>query len=508
LRRPFVKGARVVTPHKPGTENPPALPAQSQPWLSTAATQAVAVAVVYTMAVVWFAWTRSYFVGDDFSNLWIARTLGFRQGLLVPLGGQIVPLHRAVTFVTYRVAPMSFAAALGVLVAFHAIGVAYLYRILELVGPGTRVNVVLTALYATHMLLGLNLTWFTSGMTRFPYIAFSLAAMYHYLVYCDRGKTRSLALVCACYFGALGFYSKGILVPLYCVAIDFARRTDGARAVRRDPLKWSVLAALIEVGVAYIPWAKSLAEGSLQRANVDPIFLVAFLGDVWTFFISSLFDRVPKALHDGPGFIFLALSLAFVAWSIARRRSVLRAWLALAVVISANILMIGASPRTVAYGRLMAFEFRHYYELSFLTFVFLGIVIRDIAHQGPLMPRIISGAGARVIPVLTFVFFAAHALLAYRGLSMIDGGPTSDGQKSRRYMRTLIADLDQVRARDHGVPTFIDGAIPRYLDWMDLNFRLHSQLFLLLDFPAQFRPETIAKYHVGEDGHVVPRDSW
>jgi hypothetical protein len=460
-------------------------------------------AIVYTGALVWFAWTKSYFVGDDFSNFWIARTLPLRQGLFVPLGGQIVPWHRAVTSFTYSVAPMNFAFAIGVLVGFHAIGVAYLYRILQVVGARRDVNVVLTALYATHMLLGLNLTWFTSGMTRFPYIAFSLAAIYHYLVYCDHGRRRSLALVVACYFGALGFYSKGLLVPLYCVAVDYARRTD-ARAVRRDPLKWFVLAGMILIDVAYVPWARSFLDDGAQQANAQPGFLLGFLGDVWIFFISSLFDRVPKAFHDGPGLVLVALSVAFVAWSIAHRASVLRVWLALAAVVCANILVVGASPRTVVYGRLMAFEFRHYYELCFPTFVFLGIVIRELERAGPLMPKLASSVAARFIPVFSGVFFAAHAFLAYRGLSTIDGSPSSDGQKARRYMHTLIADLDQIRARDDGVPTFVDGATPRYLDWMDLNFRLQSQLFLLLGFPVRFEPETTAKYRVDDDGHVVP----
>jgi hypothetical protein len=469
---------------------------------STAITAAAA-AFVYTVVLLWFAWTKSYFVGDDFSNFWIARTLPLRQALFVPLGGQIVPWHRAVTSLTYSVAPMNFAVALGVLVAFHAIGVAHLYRILEIVRPGSLANVVLAALYSIHMLLGLNLTWFTSGMTRFPYIAFSLAAIYHYLVYCDRGRRRSLALVVLCHFGALGFYSKGLLVPLYCVAVDFARRTQGAGALRCDPLKWAVLAGMVAVDIAYVPWARSFVHGDVQRANADPGFLLGFLADVWSIFISSSFDRVPKGFHDGPSRLFVAVSLAFVAWSIARRPSVLRAWLALAVVLSANILMIGASPRTVAYGRLMAFEFRHYYELCFPTFVFLGIVLHELAHGGPVMPWITSRAATRFVPAVSAVFFAVHASLAYRGLSMIDGGPSSDGQKARRYVHTLIADLDQVRGRDTDSPTFVDGATPRYLDWMDLDFRLHSQLFLLLGFPARFEPAAAAKYRVDDDGHVV-----
>jgi hypothetical protein len=65
-------------------------------------------------------------------------------------------------------------------------------------------------------------------------------------------------------------------------------------------------------------------------------------------------------------------------------------------------------------------------------------------------------------------------------------------------MRTLIAELGQTRARDHDVPTFVDGATPRYLDGMDLNFRLHSQLFLLLGFPPRFESEASAKYRADD----------
>src|SRR5215471_9313667 len=128
-------------------------------------------------------------------------------------------------------------------------------------------------------------------MTRFPCIAFSLAAIYYYLIYCDRGRTWALALECVCYFAALGFDSKGILIPLYCVATDLARRTAGAGPHRRDPLKWSALAGLIGAGAAYIPWARGFLDAGSRRANADPRFLFAFLGDVWSFFVFSLFDR-------------------------------------------------------------------------------------------------------------------------------------------------------------------------------------------------------------------------
>src|SRR5688572_18996531 len=135
--------------------------------------------IAFTGALLAFARQEGCFFGDDFSTFSLAQQSRLPDALIVPLGSQIVPLHRALAFFLYSAAPLDWTAALAVLAAFHALGVAYLYKVLRLFHP-TRINAAIVAAYATNVFAGVQFTWFSAGLARAPYVLFALMAIYHY----------------------------------------------------------------------------------------------------------------------------------------------------------------------------------------------------------------------------------------------------------------------------------------------------------------------------------------
>jgi len=460
-------------------------------------------AVLYTAAVLRFSWTQSFFVGDDYSAFYMAATEPLGKALLSPLGSQIVPLHRALTFLTWRVLPMNFAFALVVLASFHALAAWFLYRTLGLIRK-SRLNAVFVAFYATYVFVGVNLTWYSSGMTRFPYIALCLVAIHEYLLFCQTGQRRRLVAVVFCYVLAVGFYSKAIFLPLYCAGIDLARDRRGEeKDPRRERTKWATLAALVALGAVYVPVARSLLDAASRQTNTDVPFLLVFVKNAGAVFGYSLVDVVVGLLDFAPAWPVALVVLAIVAYSSMRARRSLAAWSALAAVLCANFLIVGVSNRTVVWGGLMVFEYRHYFELCFLTTLFVAIVVHRVRDDAPEFGVFERSTRAREAAALAIgALFIGHAVLSYRGFYRIQASPTGDMQQSRRYMRTLIADLDRLGPLTRPGITFADGYFPRYLDQMAMDFTQKSQLFAAMAVPAVFVPLAQATYKVGSDGHV------
>lgn len=463
----------------------------------------IAGAALYTAAILRFSWTQSFFVGDDYSAFYMAATEPLAKALLSPLGSQIVPLHRALTFLTWRVLPMNFALALVVLASFHALASWVLYRTLGLIRK-SRLNAVYVAFYATYVFVGVNLTWYSSGMTRFPYIALCLVAIHEYLRFCQTGQRRRLVAVVCCYVLALGFYSKAIFLPLYCAAIDLARDHRGEDTdPRRERAKWTTLAALVAMGAVYVPLARSLLDAASRQTNTDVPFLVVFVKNAGAVFGYSLADVVVGLLDFAPAWPVALVVLPVVAYSTMRARRSIAAWSALVAVLCANFLIVGVSNRTVVWGGLMVFEYRHYFELCFLTILFVAIIVHRVREDAPELRAFQRSTRARAVAALGIgALFIVHAVFSYRAFYRLQASPTGDMQQSRRYMRVLIADLDRLGPLVRPGVTFADGYFPRYLDQMAMDFTQKSQLFAAMAVPAVFVPAAQATYKVGSDGHV------
>ncbi|HEX3597382.1 MAG TPA: hypothetical protein VHU80_19880 [Polyangiaceae bacterium] len=462
---------------------------------------AVMVAVVFTFAVCRYIWATAYFYGDDYSTLYFLRTKPLGEVLLIPLGSQIVPLHRLLTLVVADIAPMNFAATLIALGAFHLLAIAYLYRTLELVRP-SKVNVVLSSVYATNMFFGFNFGWFSSGTTRFPYIAFSIATLFHFLRYRRTAMTKDLVFVCVCYLLALSFYSKGILIPLYCACADVATAPPApAHGEERTRVgAYGVLGALLVCSAVYAPLVRRLLDANASRTNTSPRFLFEFVRLAWTTLLNGAVGNPLDVLSYNPNPVLVPASLAFVGYSIWRSRRTAVAWLCLFALVTVNFLVVGVSNRTLLFGHVMAFEPRHFYELWFLVVLFVGIVLHALPRDAPELAWLAAEKRLPVIAGVLALAFAASAVAAFSAFTTLEERNYADVRQTRAFMRTLERELDRVRVSER--TPFADSFLPPYLDPMDFEHRRISDLFVAMDVRAHFVPLDRARYRVSANGHV------
>ncbi|HEX3594062.1 MAG TPA: hypothetical protein VHU80_03140 [Polyangiaceae bacterium] len=462
----------------------------------------LAIGVAYTLALVVFAYRYSTFVGDDLSAFYLAKTRPFGAYLIGFMGGQMVVLHRLVTYLLYRLSPMNFLPAVLVLGALHLTSAWYLYRTLETMRR-SRVNALLVAYYLMSAFVGIQLTWWSSGLHRFGYIACSAIAIHHYVRHAETGKNRDLWLVLFAGILAFGFYAKAVLVPAYCVAVALVSGVDTSGLDRKKRwLRAGTVAALVTLGVAYSLVLLRLMPPVARRLNTDLPYQLLFLQAGFRIFLGSLVDTA-LVLGAAPPLFFVAVTAAFVCYSSFRSRRALLAWALAVALVAANFLVVGLSSRTLIWRTEMVTEYRYYFELLFFVVLLAGAVFHELSNtpEGRFV--------ARLDPRLTTA--AALALLALHGYSstrtfrylLRSNRLYATMPASRAFLANLREDLDALSHKGGATPAFIDDGFPIDLDVLDFSFRQYSQLFVVLGADFRFTSVREARYAVGSDGHVV-----
>lgn len=491
----------------------------------------IVIAVVFTGSVLWFAWSTSSYYGDDFSTCRLGATRSIGEMLFASLGSQIVPLHRAVALALCHLAPMRFEVALAVLLALHVVAVVFLYRSLELLGH-SQLNVLLAALYATHPFLGLNFSWFSSGLTRLGYLAFGLATIYYFASYALEGGRYKVGLAVAGSVASVGFYTKGVVVPLYCAAFLATatcvseRRLPRARRLATGAL----LGGLCCLSVVWLVAQRAFQDPVAKRMTLEPLYQLRFQLDAWTIFLHTLFDVVlfgtlrfaeegvyanrvdlaaaPNAMLA----LILPIVLLVVGYSIWRVRATAVAWLLGALLVSLNLLIVGLSNRGLVLGASLPFEYRHYYELCFLVVLFWGAALLRLRREAPPLVWLSRPPRRLYVAALCTVGLSAYAYGARDAYATTTESQESHRltRKTRRYMRNLREDLSELGLDPGVVPrppvVFVDEYMPQFMRGLDLDFLRVSQLFEVMNIRAKFAGRRRADYEVTADGHVVPVD--
>lgn len=480
-------------PGDPGHRLPRALPVVAA--LSAAA---------FTVAV--GAFTRQYcsLIGDDLSTVFRLRDLPLREVVLLPLGGQLVPLHRVLAWAVDALAPMSFPAAWLALLSLHLLGAVALHATLQRLCR-TPQNTVLIALYAMHPLLGLHLSWFSSGLTRLPYIALSAVALHAYLGHRAAPRARHLVTLALAFLLALGFYTKAVLVPLYCLGLEVACEGGLVARLRRDAATRRRVLAVLGMGAiagAHVLVARSALHGLAAETHTDLGFHVEFQKLAWTVLSSSLAGSVVEFstyARAWPGPLLLAL---VVAGTIAVDRSVARIWACLAALVSVNFAVIAVSSRTVIYGALMAFEHRHHFEVVFLCVIFAGMVahrLRGPAHQALARSR----SAGLVVLVAAACAFVGLGLRSFGEFTDMMRRSYGDMPRARAFLDAFERDLAAVAARPGAVVE--EGDFPPFLSTMDYEYRRYSSLARAFHAPVRFGAPAEATHRVdAATGHLVP----
>ncbi|HMJ14911.1 MAG TPA: hypothetical protein VK524_26040, partial [Polyangiaceae bacterium] len=256
------------------------------------------ISVIFSSAVLVLIHGNSHFVGDDLIALAMTHSMSFHEFVIEPINEHFVPLHRAITYVANLLAPGNFAIALLVLYAFQAVSMLYVYRTLLLLESrmhmapwvanrsGERLRPLeepvywlLFGLFCVNVYLGPLYMWWTAGLHRLPFIAFSCIAVYYYLRFRFSGGGGSAVLCSAGVVLALGFYSKAMLLPWYLVGLEICLWSD--TPPRRRSRNWALLGALALGVVIYAcVWAAvwtAMQPASARELNTDVRFQLQFL---------------------------------------------------------------------------------------------------------------------------------------------------------------------------------------------------------------------------------------
>jgi hypothetical protein len=470
----------------------------------------------YTLGLGVFAFRFSTFVGDDLSAFWLIRTQPFSAYLTALLGGQLVILHRASTALLYWLAPMRFGLAVAVMTALQLTTALFLFRLLDLL-EASRVNAPLVTYYMLGAFAVLQFAWWSSGLTRLAYLALTSIALFRYVRFLREGARQDLFAVAVAYGLSLGFYSKGILTPFYCLALELVLSRKGHVDARRLRIARTLLVGLVLAGALYGKVAHALLPEAQGRLNLDVPFLCSFVLRCWMVLAASLFGLVV-----GPGTSGAAVPVLLIAgaglWCALRWRSTALPLGCLVVLITANFLLMGVSNRTLLFGDSVAFQYRHYFELSFTVVLFTGIALQNVAGRGDVA---LTEKRRRLAASGTALALCCFALLSMTGIRGLLRGPADEEAfksidrlelffyrsmpNSRRFLLNLRSDLAKLAEEGVSRPKFADGVFPVALDPLDFSFRRYSQLFVVLNEQAEFPPSGVgAIYRVNDDGHVVP----
>jgi hypothetical protein len=344
---------------------------------------ALAIAVLHSAWALRFASMHSHFVNEDLRSFWRSLVQPFWHFVLAPLDDHFVPLHRLVSYVILRLAPMNFTVALGVLGAVHLATLFVLLRILD----GLRRspwNGVLVALYSLQATFGSQFLWWTAGLHRLPCVLFSTLAVHFYLRFRRERARRWILLAALSNAAALGFYSKGILVPLHLAAVEVALADRPAAKLARG--NWLGIAALLPVAMAYLPAWWLWTTPGWHASNLDPWFHARFVA-----LAAPLFAETALGLWLDGSAAALAVTLvvwgAAIAYSAIKSPRALIAWGALAVCFAAHMSLIASSGvRGRWFGLSSVLLERYYFDAAFLVPIFAGIAFQAAA-QAPAIAR-------------------------------------------------------------------------------------------------------------------------
>lgn len=478
--------------------------------LSARRVDALVLAAIVLFVVVFdyaFA-SRSYFFGDDIVVFWQSKTRGLGLDYLTsPATAHFAPGHRLLSKALLRVAGLDFGAALALLLAFHAASVVLMQRILNALFGRAWWTFALAFALGISVFSMAMLWWFSPGLLSIPATAFALACIHAYLWWSRTRRRAWLIWSVVALCGALLFYEKAVLVPVYLVLMQvlLLAPSQPLRARLRVMLRqwriWLLYAAPIVVYLVVVLTGDYEESGGTLPASIFPDFLQA----AWLrgFSPGVLGVRIPdSALNAGEQIAVYgtqALLVGAIVLSILRRRSAWRAWLFLALGFLANALVL--VPRVSAYGQAIAYVTRYYTEVAYLVPLAVACAFavprKEIDERGPLrLPRGWMAAAA------------VAALGAYVALVAIsDSGRVvpDTGVRVKPWFDRLEAGLRRARRVDPR-PALLDGRVPNDVvaSFSDPEQNRFSSVIPLFDDKVDFNAAPGRIYRVGPRGVVLP----
>jgi hypothetical protein len=469
------------------------------------------VAAFHAFRVATFALRHTFFFGwgDDIGGFWLAKNLGFFKYLWSPIDVHRVPLLRLVSYFIYRLSPLRFEPAEAVLVISHVAGCLFLFAALQQIRR-TPANCALVAWCAINPYLGSQLFWWTAGAARLPYIVFANAAAYGYLRYRAGGSHRWAAFVAGSTVLSLGFFAKGVLIPLNLAALEIVLRfgersgSSGTSTRQKPGHSWALLGGLATLSALYVLAWRAATPANLREASWDPKFLSLYIGWTWKFFAIGtagflVDDSVRVARWVGAAWALM------IVYSAVRSRGALAAWAAAFAVLSVSIFAGTSSARAQAAGPFMAVVGdRYYYELAPALVLFIGAAFRNFAwggFEGAMVRRPWTRWTAAAAACAACAF-TALARQSYLSTERLFETSYADFAGAKIYFENLRAGLQRTSRDSDGALPIVNSDIPRGLVFFVRQPRTTGQLLWLMGFSVKGTPPRPGAYWVTQKGHV------
>jgi hypothetical protein len=339
--------------------------------------------------------------------------------------------------------------------------------------------------------------WWSSGLHRLPYVFFAVLSCWGYLRYRETGSWRDAAIVCGSMFAALGFYSKGILIPIYIAALHVSVRGAEPARIRRHGVALLAL-ALAALAVAYVIAWKSRTNAPMQTVNENARFYVEFLREGFQVFAPTWLGIFLDD-HVWVEPLTIAVALAFSGVSIALNRRAVLAWAGLVVCLAANFLLHAASAaKTIKYGLGVLVSDRYYFESAFLV-----VVLASAAYMG--FARIeIPKALTRwrwVTPALGVCVLGTLAGQSFRTFENVARSSYAAHRFGHDYMENVRASLAAFPPDERREVTLTDGPMPAPIVPFGAVMRRQSDLLRLMGIHVRYAKN--APFRIAPDGKIV-----
>jgi hypothetical protein len=474
----------------------------------------------------WYVVAHSDFDNEDVQNFVLLRTSGFWRFLLTSTNVHFVPGHRLLTWVSYSIAPMNFAVAVGLLMLFQLGSAFYLYRILGIMQIGSGQPIWL-AIYCCSNLVAFGLIWWAHAQHRAPYVLLDLCAIYHYLIWLRQGGRRELAWIGFAYLGALCFYEKAVFIPLHMLVFGLLLHS---RDFFRPRLRkaWPSLVLLVGSAgyvLAYVLSHQShlqeefhqmivaLPDSALRTHlyNLSPSGVQAVLAQrafsSECGFLEVLASSVSGLSAEGDWDIHLngftvrivlvcAFYLALAGWTAWRVSNGWKLMLGMLIVAGADFLPLALSDRGTILGDIIVHQYRYYYEELHLLVIFGGLWTMRVLANGPSLQE---KTRMRLMAMLALLVYASlNVLNLWHAGQRSSGSMFSYYRATHAYMGHLRHDLSHL---NETAPVFENSSIPGYLSVFGLvrDTRILVPLFVP---DSRFDVDAPVRYRVREDGHV------